>query len=133
MFAGVLTGGMGWPDALDAALADTLADQLQVLTRDEQRTIEAFLAHAGDQAVLTAAVQSIMRDLPSARRSGYLLTLAERDAELAGTDEVEEPAATGGPPEELVARVFPAETPLVIGRGGSFGRRLRALIRERGL
>jgi MoxR-like ATPase len=134
IFAGVLAGGMGWPEALDAALADSLADQLQVLARDEQRTLEAFLAQAGDPAALAGAVRAIARELPSARRAAYLLTLAERDAELGGEPPDGAAVESGGlPPEDLVARVLPGDAPLVITRRGAFGRRLRALLRERGL
>lgn len=132
--AGVLAGGMSWSDALDTALADTLADQLQVLVRGEQRAVEAFLTYAGDPPALATALRAIVRDLAPAQRAAFLLALAERDAELAGEEAPEEASVEAGAPDDaLIARVFPAGDPLPIRRGAAFGRRLRALIRERGL
>lgn len=134
VFAGVLAGSMGWAEALDTALADTLADQLQVLGRDEQRTLEAFITHAGDPPALAEAARAIARDLPSGRRAAYLLALAERDTELVGGDaDVAVEQDVGAPSDELVARVLPATEPLALPRRGAFARRLRAIIRERGL
>ncbi|NJP06322.1 MAG: AAA domain-containing protein, partial [Chloroflexaceae bacterium] len=49
VYSALFTGfsvGMSWAAALDAALADTLVDQLQVLNRDEQRVLLAFLEYA---------------------------------------------------------------------------------------
>ena len=138
VIAGVLAGGMSWRDTLDAALADQLADQLQVLTRDEQRTLEAFVAHAGDPPAFAEAVRALLRELPTGRRAGYLRALAERDADLRGAPEDEE--QPGGEEreaeeadDELLARVFPVAEPLALPRRGLFRRRLRGLIGERGL
>ncbi|NTU80018.1 MAG: AAA domain-containing protein [Chloroflexales bacterium] len=140
LFAGVLTGGMGWPEALDAALADSLADQLQVLTRDEQRTVELLVAHAGDATTFAAAVRAMLRDLPSGRRMVYLAALVERDAELRG-DDVGEPAPSlldstrldDVASDDTLSRVFAPEEHLLLPRRGLFARRLRTLSRERGL
>lgn len=140
VLAGALAGGLNWREALDAALADQLADQLQVLTRDEQRTIEAFVAHAGDPPAFAAVVRGLLGELPSGRRAAYLRGLAERDAELHGAegdDDGPEAPAEGllgeAAIDELLARVFPIAEPLAIPRRGLFRRRLRGLTGERGL
>lgn len=135
VYLNLLTGirvGMSWPDALDTALADGLADQLQVLSRDEQRTIEALLEHSGQPAAFAAAVQVILRELPPGRRVGYLYALRERDAVVRGESDIavrEEVALSNG----QIERVFAIRPPLIIPRIGVFRRRLRDLIGERGL
>jgi 5-methylcytosine-specific restriction enzyme B len=73
LFAGKLTG-MSWQEALDTALADSLADQLQVLTRDEQKVVMAFLEYAGNGNEFLKTVQTILKNLPANRKEGMLRT-----------------------------------------------------------
>nr|WP_255604376.1 AAA family ATPase [Oscillochloris sp. ZM17-4] len=131
LLAGRLVG-MGWDEALDTALADALADQLQVLSRDEQRTIDALLEHAGQPEGFTAALRAILRDLPPGRREGYLHALRERDAAANGSSDiaVREDSQLS---DTQILRVFAAATPLSLPTLGAFRRRLRDLIGERGL
>lgn len=132
VYLNLLTGvrvGMTWPDALDTALADGLADQLQVLSRDEQHTIEAMIEHAGNPVNFATAVKKIVRELPPGRRSGYLYALREREATIHGDSTIDE--ATLG--DAQISRVFSVDSALAIPRMGVFRRRLRDLIGERGL
>jgi 5-methylcytosine-specific restriction enzyme B len=124
--------GMSWPEALDTALADALADQLQVLTRDEQRTIDALVECAGKPAEFVSAVRSIMRDLPPGRRSGYVYALRECDAAVNGESDIavrEDAALT----DAQITRVFAVDEEIALPKTGVFRRRLRDLIGERGL
>jgi hypothetical protein len=135
VYLNLLTGvrvGMEWGEALDTALADALADQMQVLNRDEQRTIDALVEHAGNPATFVSAVQSIVRELPPGRRVGYLYALRERDAANgAGSDIlVRENADLTA---DQITRVFAVDTPLGLPEPSVFRRRLRDLIGERGL
>jgi MoxR-like ATPase/predicted RNA-binding protein with PUA-like domain len=123
LFAGVAIG-MRWEEALDTALADALADQLQVLDRDAQRMIAAYLAHAASQEQFAAAVENIARDLPAGRRLALLQTLAEAGGLHDGGD-----AAT---PAQL-ARVFDTGAPLMLPEPSVFRRRLRDLSGDRGV
>jgi MoxR-like ATPase len=135
VYLNLLTGvrvGMSWPEALDTALADGLADQLQVLSRDEQRTIEALIEHAGQAAAFATALNAILHELPLGRRSGYLYALRERDVALHQSSDIAlgENAVLS---EQQIGRVFAVETPLALPTTGVFRRRLRDLIGERGL
>jgi hypothetical protein len=129
LFAGVLTG-MAWPEALDAALADSLADQLQVLTRDEQRILLAFLEHGGDAAAFQQATERLLQRVPSGRQAALLRTLADADYRAQGTTAITLDE-TGTLAAELV-RVLAPGTDLLLPGAGLFRRRLRELIGERG-
>ncbi|MFV9504655.1 MAG: AAA family ATPase [Oscillochloridaceae bacterium umkhey_bin13] len=111
--------GMAWEEALDSGLADTLADQLQVLTRDEQRVLLAYLEHAGDPERFTIGVGKILASLPAARQAAHLALLG-----LASPDELSS--------ERLAAR-FSLGPPLSISGAGLFAARLRGFVGERGL
>jgi hypothetical protein len=129
LFAGVLAG-MAWPDALDAALADSLADQLQVLTRDEQRILLAFLEHGSDAAAFQQAVERLLQGVPTGRQATLFRALVEADYRAHGTTSINLDD-TGALAAELV-RVFAPGTDLLLPAAGLFRRRLRDLIGERG-
>lgn len=131
LLAGALVG-MEWDEALDTALADALADQLQVLSRDEQRTIDALLEHAGQPGSFAAALRAIVRDLPLGRREGYLHALRERDTATNGASDIAVREETNLSDIQIL-RVFAAAEPLALPPLGIFRRRLRDLIGERGL
>jgi hypothetical protein len=109
-----------WADALDTALADVLADQLQVINRDEQRVILAYLQHCGDAPRFAATVREILEKRVSVQRQQAHLALLG----LSNTDEVT---------EANMRKQFALDTPLVINPSGVFARRLDAFINERGL
>ncbi|NTU82743.1 MAG: AAA domain-containing protein [Chloroflexales bacterium] len=123
--------GMAWAEALDSGLADTLADQLQVLTRDEQRVLLAYLDHAGDPARFAERVRQILGGLPAARQVAHLAQLRSAD-HGPGNDEIDELDATKLSPAQL-GRIFSLGAPLVAGGRGLFAQRLRAFVGERGL
>lgn len=118
LFSGHLIG-MAWDESLDSALADVLADQLQVLARDEQRVILAYVRYAGDHVGFTAAVRRTLADLPLKRQQAHLNMLG-----LQTLDELD--------PEGL-NRLFGLGHDLNIAADGLFARRLEAFIHERGL
>jgi hypothetical protein len=130
LFAGWCIG-MGWPDALDAALADTLADQLQVLHQDEQRVLLAFIAYADDAEGFAAQVQQLLLLVPASRHAAHLAQLRAAAAE-AGDISFAESEAHSPTPEQL-ARLFQVGAPLLLHPAGLFARRLRAFVHERGL
>ncbi len=78
VYIALLTGyqsGFDWQTALDTALADVLADQLQLLAPDELRVLHAVLtSDDNDQAV--AQVQAILPDLPPTRQQAHAARLA---------------------------------------------------------
>lgn len=118
LLAEVLAGaavGMTWTAALDSALADVLADQLQLLQRDELRVLRALLTYPHDAAALANAIESELANLPEGRKQSHRAAL---EANGGGTNL----AASFGPPTELG-----------IGQEGLFGRRLRSFIADRGL
>ena len=114
--------GMGWRDALDAALADSLADQLQVLTPDEQEILLA--ACTQDAAGRSARLTSIFESLPTNRKRVLLAQLASVLG--AGID----PAQDAAPTELQVTSVFGA--PIELNPEGLFARRVRAFADGRG-
>ncbi|NNJ11950.1 AAA domain-containing protein [Chloroflexales bacterium ZM16-3] len=118
LFSGQMIG-MSWEDALDSALADTLADQLQVLSRDEQRALWVYLRYAGDGEAFTNRITSVLAEMPVARQRHHLDRLG-----------LEAPAQLS--PDALGAR-FALGQPLSISADGVFGRRIEAFIHERGL
>jgi hypothetical protein len=135
VYLNLLTGvrvAMGWDEALDTALADALADQLHVLSREEQRTIDALIEHAGQATEFADAVRAIVHELPPGRRSGYLYALREWDVAVNSQSDItlREDALLS---DTQIARVFQVAQPLAMPRMGVFRRRLRDLIGERGL
>jgi 5-methylcytosine-specific restriction enzyme B len=135
VYLNLLTGvrvGMAWDEALDTALADALADQLQVLSRDEQRTVDALVEHAGQPPEFASALRAIVHDMPSGRRAAYLYALRERDAAVNEHSDIavrEDTLLT----DTQITRVFAVVEPLALPKLGIFRRRLRDLIGERGL
>jgi 5-methylcytosine-specific restriction enzyme B len=109
-----------WAEAFDTALADVLADQLQVINRDEQRVLLAYLAHAGEAERFAAAVRAILEQRVSVQRQQAHLALLG----LASPEDVT---------EATMRKHFALDTPLVINSSGVFARRLDAFINERGL
>jgi hypothetical protein len=119
--------GMVWVDALDSALADVLADQLQVLARDEQDVLLAYLAHADDAAAFVTQVRAILGDTSDTRQSAHLNALQLGGATFVGVSVAERRAALD------LAGAFDLGMALPIGRAGLFGRRLQSYVDERGL
>lgn len=123
--------GMAWEAALDTALADTLADQLQVLARDEQSVLLAFLAYAADAQRFTAHLHEMLSLLPLASLQAHLRSLREADP-APGDSPIDERT-----PDLLTAaqvgRVFAVGAPLLLPDDGEFSRRLRQIASERGL
>jgi 5-methylcytosine-specific restriction enzyme B len=132
LFAGAL-GGMSWDESLDTALADSLADQLQVLTNDEQRVIDVYLDNAGNADQFTAEVNSILKDLPPGRRATIRGALREaertRRPQRAPTITRDEVPLT----VDQLGTIFSLDAPLAVPNDSVFRRRLQDLIGERGL
>lgn len=126
LIAGRLVG-FDWPFALDAALADVLADQLQVLARDELRVLLAFLENAAQPDELARRIQQILAELPSARLTAHLAQLRSAGAPIG--DDVAPAAITS----ELLPPALRAGEAPIIARSGLFGRQLEAFVSERGL
>ena len=135
VYAALLTGraiGMSWSSALDSALADTLADQLQVLTRDEQHVLLAAIEHAADPHALRERVVAILKRLPGPRQTAHLSQLkAHETADAPGID-VMNPDSLD---VEQVRHLFGEDTggPAILPSNGLFAGRLRAFASERGL
>lgn len=131
LFAGHVVN-MEWDAALDTALADSLADQLQVLTRDEQQVIEAFILHSGSNAGANflAEFRNILKRLPPARQRSLAHALHEADQLRNGTTAIPDETTVA---EEVIVRLFQPGESLALPRFGSFRQRLRDLIGERGL
>ena len=119
MFVAYTTGN-SWPAALDSALADVLADQLQVLSKDEQRVIEAYLLHADDSQAFITQFKTILNSLPPQRQRDHLHTLDPSIATLEQINEVQ------------LGKWF-RRKPLDFGAENIFLERLRSFIHERGL
>ncbi len=124
LFAGCAVG-MSWEEALDSALADVLADQLQVLTKDEQRVLLAYLEHAADSATFTTAVQQIIKRLPAPRQHAHLSQLKQHNQAIHDSS-IDQLSA------DQLQRVFELG-PLHINHHGEFAQRLRSYVQERGL
>lgn len=130
LFAGLLVAGMDLPEALDSALADSLADQLQVLGRDEQQALAAFLEHAADPAGLAQALSATLAALPGGRRQALLAALREAERRLHGASTIADGAELSA---AQVGHVFVLGRPLALPSPSLFARRLADLIAERGL
>jgi predicted RNA-binding protein with PUA-like domain len=133
LFAGRLVG-MAWEEALDTALADAIADQLQVLTRDEQQVIEHFLAAAGQGQILIAKLQEMLKTgRTNGRRAVLLRSLHEAELAYFGASTINPDSEQQISPEPL-QRLFEPDVPLALPQEASvFLRRVRSLIGERGL
>lgn len=118
LFSGQLIG-MSWDAALDSALADTLADQLQVLSRDEQRVLLAYLRHAGDAAAFSEQVRGVLANTPTARQRTHL--------SLLGIESL------GQLDSSTLGERFHLGEQLLMPGDGLFARRIEAFIHERGL
>src|SRR5690606_3005993 len=101
--------GLPWPQALDSALADVLGDQLQVLTRDEQRALLLYLRLASDANAFAEQLKKQLQSLPSQRQSSHLSKLG-----LFTLDDLN--AAN-------LARAFDLGEALQIDQNGSFAKR----------
>lgn len=130
LFSGYLIG-MDWAEALDSSLADTLADQLQVLTRDELRILLAYLDYAGDPGQFVDQVRRIVKGLPAVRQMAHLAQLRSIDDRSEGDpiDVVEADKLT----LSQLERVFALHVPLLVTGRGLFAQRLHAFVSERGL
>ncbi|HEU4322708.1 MAG TPA: AAA family ATPase, partial [Roseiflexaceae bacterium] len=132
-YAALLTGysiGMGWAAALDAALADTLADQLQVLARDEQRALLAAIEHADAPQELRERLEKILGQLPIPRQSAHLAQLKAAEGPDAPPINDMDPASLS---VEQVRYLFGVDPQRVLPAQGLFANRLRAFVNERGL
>ncbi len=130
LFSGQVIG-MRWNDALDAGLADTLADQLQVLTRDEQRVLLAYLDQAADPDRFAIEVRRILGNLPTARQAAHLSQLRSADP-APGNDPINEFDVAQLSAAQL-SRIFDLGAALPIDGSSLFAQRLRAFVGERGL
>ena len=130
LFSGYLIG-MDWAEALDSSLADTLADQLQVLTRDELRILLAYLDYAGDPGQFVDQVRRIVKGLPAVRQMAHLAQLRSVDDRSADDpiDLVEADKLT----LSQLEHVFALHVPLLVTGRGLFAQRLHAFASERGL
>jgi 5-methylcytosine-specific restriction protein B len=118
----ILTGraiGLTWQQALDSALADVLADQLQVLARDEQRALLLYLQFAADGEQFAQALHDLLSKCPSQRQQQHLslLNLSKLDQVKASTLEAS----------------FDLGQALRIQHNGIFAKRLQAFVNDRGL
>lgn len=132
LFAGALVG-MPWDESLDTSFADSLADQLQVLTNDEQRVIDLYLNNAGDADQFAVELNSLLKDLPPGRRATIRGALREaermRQPQRMSTITRDEIPLTIG----QLGTIFSLEAPIVLPDESAFRRRLHDLIGERGL
>lgn len=132
LFAGRLIG-MLWDEALDTALADALADQLQVLTRDEQHVIERFLTLVGESGLFTTKLQEMLKTgRTNGRRAAILRALREAEIAHAGTSTID-PDSDQQLTDAQIQELFEPTTPLALPPNGIFLRRVRNLLGERGL
>ncbi len=139
LIAGIMQGYTTreeWIDqALDAALCDTLADQLQVLLPDE---IEALLLYlTTEHNAFSEVYNKLLNRLTPSRLYGQLLSLGsivDNNGQVVLTDEEIEQIAAQNQPEVAAATLstlFHLEHPTY--KLPQFTRRLRAFKAERGL
>ena len=129
-----------WGQALDIALADTLADQLQVLSRDEQKILLAYLEASDAPAELLKKVQTILDSMPPNRLQDMLATLRRAHNGRAGIGQEWQATSQPQPPglEKLTSQQL--ETVFTLSRkllpqlqNSIFYTRLSNLVSERGL
>lgn len=125
LFAG-RAASFAWDRALDSALADTLADQLQVIARDELRVLLELLASPNDSEALKGAIVAILGKLSGPRQSAHLLQLRLVDPSI---DVTKHDVLT----KDQVEKIFGTPASLSIGATGLFARRLTAFVNEQGL
>ena len=130
LFSGYIIG-MDWTEALDSSLADTLADQLQVLTRDELRIMLAYLDYAGDPEQFVEQVRRIVNGLPAVRQTAHLVQLRSVD-DRSGSDPIDVAHVDRLTLSQL-ERIFALRDPLLVSGQGLFAQRLQAFVTERGL
>jgi hypothetical protein len=135
VYAALLAGRgiqMSWGVAFDSALADTLADQLQVLARDEQRVLLAAIEHPADPEALRTRIVQILDRLPGPRQSAHLSQLKAHETSAAPPIDDMSPASVD---VEQVRYLFGVDTsePAMLPPQGLFANRLRAFVNERGL
>lgn len=123
--------GLSWQDALDYALADTLADQLQVLNRDEQRALLAYLTYADNAQAFTEQLKEIIKSLPLPRQASHLTQLQAANPKKANapinTADISKLSSS------QVTQIFDLGTELLIDQTSQFAQRLRTFSSERGL
>ncbi len=131
---------MRWDEALDTALADALADQLQVLNRDEQQIIAAYVMHAGNPDAFAREIGRIFEHIPPGRRSGLLHALHNADQlrnenSESDIDMRNEKALTATQLGRIFNHTYGDDSlaPLALPRPSVFLKRLRDLMNERGL
>jgi MoxR-like ATPase len=140
LIAGILQGYNtydAWIEALDVALCDTLADQLQVLLPDEIETLLLYLTTERDD--FERAYNNLLSELVSTshRLYGQLLALGsisdDHGQPFLTDEEIEKIVAQGQPriPKDTLTSLFHLEQPLC--RLPQFTRRLRTFKAERGL
>jgi MoxR-like ATPase len=135
LFAAVVMG-TDWTTALDYALADTLADQLQVLTRDEQQILMLYLKNSSDKDVFAKAVKDYIEKRASGRTRQLLMVFHEADTRrgTAGQDEIKTEEGTEKDLSEAqISRLFDFNTRLQLPDNSLFKRRLHNLMGDRGL
>jgi hypothetical protein len=133
VYAALLTGrsiGMSWTSALDSALADTLADQLQVLARDEQRVLLAAIEHAATPEELRRRIIETLKRLPGPRQSAHLTQL--KAAETSAAPPIDDLNPDNLALEQVVY-LFGTDPNTTLPPQGLFANRLRAFVNERGL
>ncbi|NJL03905.1 MAG: AAA domain-containing protein [Chloroflexaceae bacterium] len=126
VYIALLTGyqsGFDWQTALDTALADVLADQLQLLAPDELRVLYAvFTSNDSDQAVVQ--VQAILHDLPPARQQAHAARLAAAAPATAPQEAHLAPLLTA----PVLREVFALRSRPITLAGGLFAQRLAGFI-----
>lgn len=135
LYRALLTGqqsGLDWQTALDAALADTLADQLQVLMPDEVQILLAMLQAQGDAAAFTAQMHAFLDELPLPRRETQLAHL-HAALPLPATADSNAAAQIGALEPGYLAQVFVLPQQRVPLADGLFAQRLRQFVSSNGL
>jgi MoxR-like ATPase len=121
--------------ALDDALCDTIADQLQVLMPDEIEVLLSYLTT--ERADFADRYHAILRHLAGSRIEAQLLALSsvsdDSGQPFLSDNQIERIAAADAPqvPAALLGELFHLDVPLV--RLPQFTRRLRIFKVERGL
>jgi 5-methylcytosine-specific restriction protein B len=110
--------GSEWDEALDSALSDVLADQLQLLSRDELRVLLLYLEYAGQGAEFSQHVKALLNELPLPRQQAQLESL--------GLDDLKQLD------QSSLAAQFELGQRLAIMKQGLFAKRLKAFITETG-
>jgi 5-methylcytosine-specific restriction protein B len=126
LFSGA-AAGLDWPTALDAALADTLADQLQMLQRDELQAIGVFLESAGNPAGFCSRFNRVLDELPDNRHAAQIERLLAAHPLGPSTAEARRSDPLS---DDWLAAVFPLGTALPLPPDGLTVRRLMSFLAE---